>query len=813
MSNSLESQEKHWKQPGGDASEQVPPSPRTSEIVTSPSLTRDASDGWLTPARFALFLSLLVLAMFPSVLLGRETFVFRDFGLFSYPVAFFQRACFWRGEMPLWNPYSLCGVPFLAQWNTMALYPPALIYLLLPLGWSLSFFCMLHLIWAGLGMYSLARQWTGHQMAAGLAGIIFAFNGLILNFLMWPSHVATMSWLPWVLWLVPRGWERGGRSLVWAVLAGSAQMLAGAPETIIATWLILLTLLIGYCWQAGTVRWAIVRRFLSIALLVTLVCAAQLGPFLQLVAHSQRDSEYGSLSHNWSLPISGWANFLVPLFATQATPHGVYLQKDQYWTSSYYAGIATVLLAAVAIVRARDWRVRVLTLWLGAGMLLALGDRGGLYWLLNKALPWISSFRYPAKFMIWVVAVVPLLAAFGLTRLQEIQKMRAFEWLLVGGSLALIASLVVAQRELDASIWSVVFQNAVLRAGFLLATCAVLALWLRSNRSAGADSPEYSGHSPDSYVLRFGFYISHVTHHVSCRPLLCGCLLLLLFWLDFFTHVPNQNPTVSPDVYTPGWAKTQLKMSPQPALGESRAMISPEAQAGLKYHSIRDPGKMYLLHRLGSLANCNLLDELPQAHGFFSLVPGEIGDVTSAPYVLTNQNFSPLLNFMGVSQITAPGETFKWAARTSALPFVNAGQQPVFEGTRETFSAFSNTNTDLHEIVFFSPEDRTSVAIKREPAARTTELKASNQKVSFEIETPSTCVATIAQTFYPCWKAFVDGQATKLLRANYAFQAIVVPTGKHRVELRYDDAAFRAGVGFSLIGLGFCLVLYLRHKS
>src|SRR5215467_13631627 len=190
-------------------------------------LRASAADAWLTPGRFTIFLSVLVFAMFPGVLLGRETFVFRDFGLFSYPVAFFQRDCFWRGEVPLWNPYNLCGVPFLAQWNTMTLYPPAIIYLLLPLGWSLSFFCLLHLVWAGLGMYFLARQWTGRELAAGIAGTIFTFNGLILNFLMWPSHVATMSWLPWVLWLVPRGWDKGGRCLVWAVVAGSAQMLAG----------------------------------------------------------------------------------------------------------------------------------------------------------------------------------------------------------------------------------------------------------------------------------------------------------------------------------------------------------------------------------------------------------------------------------------------------------------------------------------------------------------------------------------------------------------------------------------------------------
>ncbi len=115
---------------------------------------------------------------FPQVILGLETFVARDYGFFAYPLAHFQRECFWRGEMPFWNPYNNCGVPFLAQWNTMPLYPPALIYLTLPLTWSLSFFSLLHLWWAGFGMYFLARRWTENDFAAAFAGTCFCLQRL-----------------------------------------------------------------------------------------------------------------------------------------------------------------------------------------------------------------------------------------------------------------------------------------------------------------------------------------------------------------------------------------------------------------------------------------------------------------------------------------------------------------------------------------------------------------------------------------------------------------------------------------------------------
>src|SRR2546426_6071942 len=153
---------------------------------------------WLTTGRFALLLGLLIFAAFAQVVLGLQTFVVRDFGFFAYPLAHFQRECFWRGELPFWDPYNNCGAPFLAQWNTMPLYPPALIYLLLPLSWSLSFFCLLHPFWAGLGMYFLGYRWTGSRLGASVAGLVFCFYGLCFNLLIVPRHISPLR-------LVPRG--------------------------------------------------------------------------------------------------------------------------------------------------------------------------------------------------------------------------------------------------------------------------------------------------------------------------------------------------------------------------------------------------------------------------------------------------------------------------------------------------------------------------------------------------------------------------------------------------------------------------------
>src|SRR5262245_30091690 len=115
----------------------------------------DSVDAWFTPGRLVFLIFLFLMALYPDVVLGSHAFFYRDFGLFGYPLAAYHRACFWRGELPLWNPLNNCGLPYLAQWNTMVFYPLSLIYLLFPLPWSLNFFCLGHVALAGLGMYFL----------------------------------------------------------------------------------------------------------------------------------------------------------------------------------------------------------------------------------------------------------------------------------------------------------------------------------------------------------------------------------------------------------------------------------------------------------------------------------------------------------------------------------------------------------------------------------------------------------------------------------------------------------------------------------
>ena len=371
----------------------------------------DASN-WFSIGRFALVLAVLIVVAFPDVLSGARAFVFRDFGYFGYPLAYYHRERFWNGEIPLWNPLNNCGLPFLAQWNTMTLYPGSLFHLLLPLPWSLGVFCLLHQWWGGLGMYCLARKWTGHRLGASVAGAAFAFNAVILNSLIWPNNIAALGWMPWVVLLVEQGWRSGGRKMILAGIVAAVQMLAGAPEIILLTWLMLALLALVLFVKKGLDRLCLARRFGLVILMVAGLASAQLLPFLDLLRHSQRDEHFYESA--WAMPATGWANLIVPLFRCFKTSQGVYFQWDQYWTTSYYLGVGIVALAILAVWRTRERRVGFLGGIAVLGLILALGDHGYLYGWIKKAVPQIGFMRYPIKLVVWSVFTVPLLAAYAM---------------------------------------------------------------------------------------------------------------------------------------------------------------------------------------------------------------------------------------------------------------------------------------------------------------------------------------------------------------------------------------------------------------
>lgn len=738
---------------------------------------------WLTPGRFAVGLAALVALTHPELVLGWRTLVARDFGVFSYPLAVYQRESLWQGEWPLWNPYSNCGVPFLAQWNTVACSPLSLLYLLLPLPWSLNLFVLFFQFWAGLGMYLLAYRWTQHRLAAGVAGVGFAFSGFITGCFMW-SNLSPICWMPWMIWLVEEAWQKGGRRWLLAAVAGALQMLGGAPDATFLTWVVLTLLFLVELAGEQDQRVLRVARFGGLILVIAGLSAMQLLPFFELLRHSERSATYGT--GDWSIPAWGWANLLVPLFRVVRGSSGVAYQPGQYFISSYYPGAGILALGLFALWRVRSRRVWLLGVILGFSLLYALGDQGGLYAVLRRAVPAIGAMRYPSRLILLAVLVLPLLAALAIKEWTQVRPEQRPRWergLMVFGAVLLLAmgALVFCAgwRPLHELDFSQTVVSAGSRAMFLVFALTLGGLFVRIARA---------------------------------KVQWAAGGLLVLVWLDGATHSPGQNPTTDPAILM-GKGPALERMDPVPALGQSRALLSFNLLQSLNSKSVADPMQDYLIRRLALVDSCNLLDRVPKVDGFFSVHLATERDVHFRLFGPDGAPRPRLADFLGVTQALLSERNLDWEPRATALPLVTAGQRPVFLDTGNTLDWLMSETFMPKEMVCLPREIRSQVTATNTTSARVLDLHFTPHRITFTVEAAAPSLVVIAQCHYPCWNARVDDTPVPLWRANHAFQALEVPPGRHQVSLAYVDRAFQTGLVLSaLTALGCVAVGAIRSR-
>jgi hypothetical protein len=873
----------------------------------------------LTPRRFALVLAVLLAVTFWRVLFGGEAFFYRDYGFLGYPFAHFHRECFWSGDFfPLWNPYVNCGAPYLAQWNTLCLYPGSLLYLLLPLPWSLGLFCVAHLFLGGMGMRALAERWTGSSFSAAVAGVAFIFSGLVLGCTIYPNYLVALGWMPWVVLATRRAWQEGGRSLVLAALTGAMQMLTGAPEIILLTWGFLAALVVVdwvqspkskvQSWSAqgcdgeqgdssltpalsrweregasataetshaplakpapvhsapqsavpestatqptsppllagegrgegerapiettvppsvrrATNHYSLITRFFAVIALITGLCAAQLLPFLQLLSLSQRSGD--AVNSFWSLPGWGWVNLFFPLFMNFQTEQGVFVMIGQAFFPSVYLGIVPLTLALLAVWRVRTPEVKLLGTATLLAVLLAMGDNFVLWRALREVLP-LGIMRFPIKALLLAAFTVPLLAAWGMKWLEDVavelpkdlrqshdfspefwRRLRAHEgWrevcqllpVLLSSALAVALLATLYQigeqpvREIRLRTLLVALQELV--PGMFIIACVVFTLGWR-------------------YRNRFVLF-----------P------LVLLPICTVFTHHPILNPTIPASAFEPGLAAayhaSKDALTPAPKLGESRIMLSPLAERALHTRMVPKFYDDFIGQRLAFWGNLNLLDGLPKVNGASTLVTREWNDVEYFLYGTTNPAPANLMDFLGVTHTTKPGELMQWERRTNALPLVSLPQQ-VIELGREFDPLpewMQKADWDPRSLAFLtkpksgesSAEFLTIVCYTQgqkppTPLGAVRVSRFATSQVELEVEANMPRWVVLAQNHYPSWQATVNGEKTVIRKANHAFQAIPVPAGQSTVHLTYVDWHFRIGGGISLAGLAVCGLLWWR---
>jgi hypothetical protein len=135
----------------------------------------------------------------------------------------------------------------------------------------------------------------------------------------------------------------------------------------------------------------------------------------------------------------------------------------------------------------------------------------------------------------------------------------------------------------------------------------------------------------------------------------------------------------------------------------------------------------------------------------------------------------------------------------------------VAQGDAEVLRALQDPATDLAgEIILEEPagEVESSPGGTRDPDEVTIVGYAAN-RVTIDATMASDGFLFLSDAYRPDWRAYVDGTEAKLYRANYAFRAVRLPTGAHRVEFVYRPAGFAQSAAASAGALVVVGALYI----
>jgi hypothetical protein len=80
--------------------------------------------------------------------------------------------------------------------------------------------------------------------------------------------------------------------------------------------------------------------------------------------------------------------------------------------------------------------------------------------------------------------------------------------------------------------------------------------------------------------------------------------------------------------------------------------------------------------------------------------------------------------------------------------------------------------------------------------------------VKYEVATDKNAFLVLSEIYYPAgWKAFIDGKETVIYPTNHILRGVIIPPGKHTLEMKFISETYRLSLILSLTGLLATVVL------
>jgi len=723
----------------------------------------------------------------------------------------FAREELLAGRIPLWNPYSYAGTPFLANPHTALFYPATLLYLVMPVIHAHKWLIAIHCGMAGGFMYLFLRRARLGRVSAMVGCLPWMFGGYFMAHAVM-GHLTllfNMAWLPLALFLYDHFLE--ARRLGWLFATGfvlGVQLLAGEPQ--VCYYSSLLLAIYGLVWTAAGSgpregRWNLgsYGRWLGELALIALVCvctaAIQFAPSAEFALHSDRSASSYDFVTFMSFPFSSFIGLVLPWQVDMAgltlgSPDtGPYV--DLNWEYAVYVGVLTLILAGVSLAVRRRPVLLAAKIALAAAVLLMLGRHTPLYPLLYKGLPGLRFFRMPAQAIVIFTWALAVMSAFGFEHLfqPDAGRWQARPWRLIAlaglaaaGALLVVLVMIVGvtdelwvgpMRSLEAQATGRLSERFYLAPlGALGVAALLLVLMGRLPRRAAAG---------------------------ATLALLAIDLLVARPHFDLRTYLPSAEQELQYllRLRGTGIAQTQpFRVDLAPAAMNAGVPLGARVENVNAYWgtSLR---RFYRYvhwmrrHEPDPSARHQLNDSLYASENSFPL---RVLNVRWA------SRLDPERQAITTVENPHPGPRAWVVDRAEVL----TDEQAILERMRDPqFNPATTVILEASPRIMMTPGDS--------PIGACRVRKHENGDVDVDTQTARDGYLVLSEVFYPGWRATIDGRETPVERADYLITAMPLPAGTHHVTYRYDPSSFKLGAaatGASCVVGVFLLTRAIRNR-
>jgi hypothetical protein len=666
-----------------------------------------------------------------------------------YPWRFHIGECLQNGQLPWWNPYQDLGYPIHADPSSGAWYP--MVWLIgSTVGysiWTIGFELWIHVFFAGVGMYFLAKTLKFDPRFALMAGIAYMLSGFFIGNAQHLPYIISACWLPYVLTFYLKMRERKGwQDAVKLALFLFLMITGGYPAiTIILFYLLLIFFSVTAFkfWREKDYSnlFAFIGRNVLLTGTTVLTSAAML---MSVAVVSPYLSRLGNFDLQQALfsPFSpqSFFSFIVPYSTTANIP---WFNSDLSMRNGYF-GLIVLIFFVLGTFRKKPIELRIF-FWFGILCLCAaVGEYLPVREFLFRYVPMMNVFRFPSVFRLFFILGAVLTGVWTLQHdLLDDKRSKRTVLMALGISLCAMLAVIVAFR-----LQGFLAMGTFLKLGIFSfnvgATFAQLAVFQAAIQVIS---------------LGIGFMLFWKVKNANVRILSISVLiatdLLIASSLNgpatvYYGEVEAKVAQANVDKYPHGFPK-QLDISIDSA-GHLLGIGTPYWQ-NLQTFQKQISAEGYNSFSFTSYEQ--LESEFPNLYA-----------AVKKCHLLT---LSDRLLQNAIGDRIQPGELF--------VQFGSDRHPGIY--------ALSKGDTALLES-YNANEFHVSASVKR------------------------SCLLTLHQKDYSDWRAFVDGKETPILVSNMNFMTIELPAGKSKVRFVFDNTLVRIAFYVSISSLVFALFMLVR---